>query len=273
MKSSILKSILSMVSFTNRLILLNVVLFIIFWITLFIKPEFVNYLSIMPNNFFSGAFWTLITSMFMHQGVFHLFVNMLSLFFLGNLSEQIIGRKRFLILYLSAGILGGLFFVFGAWFGNAVGLEKVFGGMGDYAVGASGAIFGLLGLLAVLIPRYKVYLIIGPILVILLQVVSTPFLPVSGIFDFAFFGLMLISIFAMFSANPKFRRFAVPAELPMWAAPFVAIIPLVAVSFFVALPIGNTAHLGGLVAGLIFGAVLVAKYPKKVSFLRRAFSK
>ena len=164
MKNSVFGRLVSLVSYTNRLILVNVVLFVVFSIFISINPSYLKFIEINAQNFlFSGYLWTLFTSMFMHQGFFHLFVNMISLFFLGNLSEQIIGRKRFLHVYFLAGIVGALFFVFGAWFGNLVGLSSVFGGVGDFAAGASGALFGLLGLLAVLIPKYRVYLVSGPI--------------------------------------------------------------------------------------------------------------
>jgi len=50
----------------------------------------------------------LITSMFMHADFGHLFFNMISLFFLGPMVEQTLGPKRFLVLYLTAGLVGSL---------------------------------------------------------------------------------------------------------------------------------------------------------------------
>src|SRR3990172_96954 len=72
---------------------------------------------------------------------FHLFANMFSLFFIGNFLEKIIGRKRLFMVYLFSGLVGGAFFVLSGLIfnNNAPG------------VGASGAIFGLLGVLAVLV--------------------------------------------------------------------------------------------------------------------------
>ncbi len=62
----------------------------------------------------------------------HLGFNMLSLYFLGSFIEEAFGRGRYLALYLLSGISGGLAYLY-------------FGGFEAPAVGASGAIFGLLG--------------------------------------------------------------------------------------------------------------------------------
>lgn len=272
MKKSFLKYFISMVSYTNRLIFATICLFFLFLILFAVNPETIKFVELNPEFILSGKYlWTLLTSVFMHQGGLHLFVNMISLFFLGNLSEQIIGRKRFLILYFIAGIVGGIFFVLGAWFGSFFGLENVFGSMGDYAAGASGALFGLLGVLAVLIPRYRVYLVAGPLIILVIEIIALQFIPEkAGTFFELLFGiLMLLSIFGMFSRNAKLRKLAMPIGLSMWVAPIIAIVPLVIVSFFIRLPIGNTAHLGGLVVGVIYGIALRLKYPKKIAFLER----
>jgi membrane associated rhomboid family serine protease len=83
-----------------------------------------------------GEWWRLITAAFLHYGPLHLGINMYSLYFAGTLLEQLIGRWRFALLYLASGIAGSA----GAmvWSPNQVTL------------GASGAIFGILGGLFVL---------------------------------------------------------------------------------------------------------------------------
>jgi len=66
---------------------------------------------------------------------------MISLFFIGNFVEKLIGRRRFFWLYIIAGLFAGLFFVFLAYFfGNSVIGAKIFGNPLVSAVGASGAI-------------------------------------------------------------------------------------------------------------------------------------
>ena len=77
-----------------------------------------------------GQVWRLLTSIFLHAGPMHLFFNSYALFALGVEVERIYGSVRFLIIYLLAGLYGSMMsFAFGA----------------DLSVGASGAIFGLLG--------------------------------------------------------------------------------------------------------------------------------
>lgn len=83
-----------------------------------------------------GAWWQLVTSAFTHVEIWHIATNMLALFVLGPATEQILGRARFLAVYL-ASALGG---------STAVMLLSDPSGS---TVGASGAVFGLLGALLV----------------------------------------------------------------------------------------------------------------------------
>jgi len=83
-----------------------------------------------------GEWWRMVTSMFLHGGYFHIAVNMYSLYFVGSILEHVIGRWRFLLLYLASGIAGSA----GALVWSPL----------TPTVGASGAIFGVLGALFVL---------------------------------------------------------------------------------------------------------------------------
>ena len=83
-------------SLTNILIITNIIAFIIFLIILSLNENLLSFIAVQPSNILVGkALWTVLTSMFAHGGFVHLAVNMLSLFFIGNLTEKIIGRKRF----------------------------------------------------------------------------------------------------------------------------------------------------------------------------------
>jgi rhomboid protease GluP len=88
--------------------------------------------ALIPTLVAQGEVWRLLTSMFLHSGITHLALNMLSLYFLGSFVEAAFGRGRFFALYLLSGISGGLAYLY-------------FGEFETPAVGASGAIFGLLG--------------------------------------------------------------------------------------------------------------------------------
>ena len=79
-----------------------------------------------------GEYWRFITPIFLHGSLVHLMVNCYSLYMIGSLVERLYGRSKFIISYLVAGILGNLCsFLF----------------VSSPSVGASGAIFGLMGIL------------------------------------------------------------------------------------------------------------------------------
>jgi membrane associated rhomboid family serine protease len=101
-------------------------------------PGLTNSFAFVPANAFSHP-WTFVTSLFLHGGITHLFFNMWALFMFGPLLERRIGERKFYALYFISGIVGNLAFVF-FYPAHVLGL------------GASGAIFGVIGALAVLMP-------------------------------------------------------------------------------------------------------------------------
>ena len=256
-------------SFTNQLIILDVLLFFISLVLINIYGEnfFSNSLAITPSLILQGkSLWTFFTSIFFHANFFHLFANLFSLFFIGNFLERIIGKKRFFWVYILSGLLGGIFYVGGAF---------IFGGLDVPAVGASGAIFGLLGVLAVLVPYSKIYLLVGPLILLAAEFILGPIIPASfsSTFSLVINILFFIMLFAMLSFNPRMSKIAVPLKLSMWLLPIVAIVPLILIDLIpgIDLPIGNSAHFGGLVLGLIYGFYLRRKFPKKITALGNYF--
>jgi len=209
---------LSKFNVTLLLVIINIFCFIFFTALIYFNPNFLDYIALKPSNIINNFyFWTFFTSMFMHGGVFHLFANMFSFLFLGKFTEKILGKKRFLIFYLLAGLFAGIIFVL---------ISLIFpADFNTYAVGASGALFGLIGLTMIL----------------------TPNLPV----------------FIMFIPIPIKMKYAAPAML----------ILLWGISVLGNVSIGNTAHLGGLIAGLIYGIYLKKKYKNKTKYINQYFSK
>ena len=102
----------------------------------------------------------LITHFFLHFGFGHLFNNMISLLILGYSLEKVTGKIRFIILYFLSGILAGLASI----------VYNIYIGQETVSCGASGAIYGLMGALLVLlivgnrgrlsseVPRYLLYI-------------------------------------------------------------------------------------------------------------------
>lgn len=96
----------------------------------------------------SGMLWQVVTYSFLHGGFWHLFGNMLGLYFFGTEIEQRLGSRRFLLLYLGCGVLGGL------------GWLLLSAGGGAVCIGASASVFGVLGTFAALYPHRQITLLV-----------------------------------------------------------------------------------------------------------------
>ncbi|MDG4857591.1 rhomboid family intramembrane serine protease [Streptomyces sp. T-3] len=94
----------------------------------------------IPEGVANGEWYRLVTSMFTHEGIFHIAFNLLGLWWLGAPLEQALGRARFLALYLVSGLAGSA-------------LTYLLADPDQPSLGASGAIFGLMGATAVLMRR------------------------------------------------------------------------------------------------------------------------
>lgn len=94
-----------------------------------------------------GEYWRLLTAMFLHDAPqpLHLFFNMYALYILGPQIEATYGRTRFITIYLLSGLAGSV-------------LSYAFGAADVPSVGASGAIFGLVGALIAYAYRYRDHL-------------------------------------------------------------------------------------------------------------------
>lgn len=90
-----------------------------------------------------GQVWRLVTYIFVHGSIIHLLVNMYSLYIIGTQIETYIGKIKYLIIFIISGICGGLLSCLAS---NSI------------SVGASGAIFGLLGAMAYFGYHYRLYL-------------------------------------------------------------------------------------------------------------------
>ena len=125
---------------------INVVIFIV----TSLNPTFVYYnFGLIPQDLTRRP-WVILTSIFIHRGLWHLITNMWTLYFFSNLLSSIIGNKRYLVIYFVGGILGGIFY-------------SLIAAPVSIAVGASGAIFALGGALAVLRSDLKVYIFPIPV--------------------------------------------------------------------------------------------------------------
>jgi membrane associated rhomboid family serine protease len=139
-----------------------------------------TYLS-LPSNLHDllFRFWTPITYMFMHAGVFHILFNMLWLYWFGQIFEEFLGKKRTIGLYLLGGLAGGILFVI------AFNLLPLFSYVKQVSqvVGASASVMAVVVAAATVVPNYTINLmIIGPVKIkwIALFYVAVDFLSTTG---------------------------------------------------------------------------------------------
>lgn len=117
------------------LVIINIVMFILQNII----PGLTETLALISKDVFTRP-WILVTSMFLHGNSAHLVLNMYALFMFGSLIEARIGTKRFTFIYFLSGIVASFI---SSFFYTA-------------ALGASGAIMGILALVIIFLPKLKV---------------------------------------------------------------------------------------------------------------------
>ena len=112
------------------------------FVVVLVRPEIRTELGLNRLLFLDRP-WTLLTSMFVHADFWHIFANMFTLYFFGNYVHALIGEKKFLIVYFLGGFAGGALYLLMA---SPLSI----------AVGASGAIFAVAGVLVVMRPNLRV---------------------------------------------------------------------------------------------------------------------
>lgn len=92
--------------------------------------------------------WRFITSMFLHGGFEHILFNALALFMFGSILDRKVSARDFILIYFGAGIVGGLLYYATYLLGIIPPIP---------ALGASGAIYGILGAVAILLPDLQIF--------------------------------------------------------------------------------------------------------------------
>jgi membrane associated rhomboid family serine protease len=95
--------------------------------------------------------WTPFTSIFLHQGLFHLLNNIVALYLFGAIVGDLVGDRRVLPIYLMGGLVGNLLYLVSA---------NLLPNLGQYALGASGAVMAFAGAAIILAPEYRVALLL-----------------------------------------------------------------------------------------------------------------
>jgi len=148
------------------------------WISLFIIIVFLiqNILSGFTDLFLLNEkaisnfeMWRFLTAIFLHGSLTHLLFNLFALLFFGISLENLIGSKKFLVVFLSSGIIA-----------NMVSINFY-----NSSLGASGAIYGIIGAITILKPLMMVYTLglIMPMFIATIIYITADVLRIFGAFD------------------------------------------------------------------------------------------
>jgi len=172
---------------TWGLIIVNVIIYLLSMFTN-ILPMFAVNRTYIQN----GEYYRLITGIFLHASIAHLLCNCYSLYIIGMQLESFIGRAKFLTVYLLSGLAGSMLSIY---FSNG------------FSVGASGAIFGLLGSLLYFGYHYRIYLesvIKSQIIPLIVLNLMLGFI-MSGVDNAAHIGGLIGGIFATMAVGIKHK--------------------------------------------------------------------
>lgn len=145
----------------TRLIIINLAVFLVVHvvkITLYIAngatpsgafQQFLHFFSMSSDwKFVATHPWTLVTSMFLHEGVWHILWNMVFLYWFGRIVGDFLGNRRVFPIYFWGGLAGVLFFYVSA------NLLPYTGGVERFALGASGGVMAIVVAAGVIAPDY-----------------------------------------------------------------------------------------------------------------------
>jgi membrane associated rhomboid family serine protease len=135
-----------------------IVIFLIFSLQQFLPLE--EYFSLIPEKSLKEP-WRFFTSIFLHADFFHLFFNSWALFVFGIELERRVGPKEFIEIFFTSGIFASLFYFSLAYFIDPK----------TPALGASGAIYGIIGSLALIAPSLYVIVYFIPIPLFLFAII------------------------------------------------------------------------------------------------------
>jgi membrane associated rhomboid family serine protease len=187
-------------SATVALLVVNVVAFILqSAVDRFSSFPIYGWFALSVDSLRQGFVWQLLTYQLMHGGVLHLLLNCWAIYVFGREVEETLGRKSFLTLYFTSGVIGGLF--------QALAGVLLDGSFAAPVVGASAGAFGLIAAFATLYPERP---------------------------------LMLLLFFI------------IPLNM---RAKFLLLFSALLAVFGIVFPKGNiahAAHLGGIIAGIVF---------------------
>jgi membrane associated rhomboid family serine protease len=163
----------------KHLLIINVLFYLVTYFAPNMQDKMMEWFALFypTSDYFRP--WQIVTHMFMHGGFMHILFNMYALWAFGSPLEQIWGKNKFFFFYFSAGIGAAVIYTLANY------LFKDYGGI---AVGASGAIYGVLVAFAMNFPNAKLALIFFPV-----PIKAKYFIPIL-VFSDLFFGFTSYSV-------------------------------------------------------------------------------
>lgn len=147
---------------TVTLLIVNVVAFLVQVLHYGYPPQLRagDYFALSLGGLRHGYVWQLLTFQFMHGGLLHLALNCWAIYVFGREVEEVLGRRSFLTLYLSSGVIGGLVQVLGGALVALLGASAWGSAFAAPVVGASAGAFGLVAAFAVLYPERQLTMLL-----------------------------------------------------------------------------------------------------------------
>lgn len=232
---------------TLILILINTGIFLV----TFYSSQFEKIVETFAFKLGPEAFWTWLTSMFLHANWFHLAGNMIFLYIFGSLLENVLSRTKYVLLYIlggfTAAMVQGIVFIF-------FNSDKI---SNFAAIGASGAIFALIGVVMIRFRQNKVtWYVVSPLMFLELIILSTNYMgPIGFISGAAIFMTIIgygfmedVPFWQLLTAWPIFTVSALATGLSYLSLQFIYGVMQLAAG-----QVGGVAywaHIGGLIAGI-----------------------
>ncbi len=163
----------------KHLIIINVLFYAVTYFAPNMQEKMMEWFALFypTSSYFQP--WQFVTHMFMHGGLMHIIFNMYALWAFGSPLEQLWGRNKFFFFYFSAGLGAALIYTLANYF---------FQDYNAVAVGASGAVYGVLVAFAMNFPNAKLALIFFPV-----PIAAKYFIPLI-VFGDLFFGFTSYSV-------------------------------------------------------------------------------
>ncbi|MCZ2339533.1 MAG: rhomboid family intramembrane serine protease [Chitinophagales bacterium] len=143
-----------------KLLIINISVFVVTALIGAFAPGFYH-TSILPYLALPGDVstlmyrpWTLLTHMFLHQGVWHLAGNMIILYWMGNIAGDLLGDRKILPVYILGGLVGAIFYLIS---------YQLMPSIGSYALGASAAALAVTFMAVAIAPDFVHLILVGAV--------------------------------------------------------------------------------------------------------------